>query len=200
MKWSNVRKNTYTFFRKHLSQKSGKLLDLGAGPQQFKELTSSFSTTAVDKDPYPGINVVADITRPLPFEDESFDVVLLSHTLEHISEPQKLLDECRRVLVGGGLILIAVPFMVLEHQGPYDFYRYTQHGLKYLLRNFEDIHIEQLGTSNDVLIHDMHKILMKGGIHRFFAAPILFLLLLLPAVQDMKMAESYGVAAHKREN
>jgi len=197
--WSNIRKNTYTFFKKSLDQESGTLLDLGAGPQQFKELTSKFVTTAVDKDPYPGIDVIADITQPLAFADESFNVVLLSHTLEHISEPQKLLDECHRVLVPGGLLLLAVPFLSLEHQGPYDFYRYTQYGLRHLLREFEDVHVEQLGNSNDVLVQDMHKILMKGGIHRFIAMPLVSLLRILPTVVDVKMAEGYGVIARKKK-
>jgi SAM-dependent methyltransferase len=196
--WSNLRKNTYTFFKEHLSRESGTLLDLGAGLQQFKELTSAFKTTAVDKDPYPGIDVIADITQPLPFPDESFSVALLSHTLEHVSEPYELLRECQRVLKPGGLLILAVPFMVLEHQGPYDFYRYTQHGLRHLLRDFDAIQVVQLGTSNDVLIHDLQKILMKGGIHRFVARPIVAVARFLPVVTDIKMSEGYGVVARKK--
>jgi ubiquinone/menaquinone biosynthesis C-methylase UbiE len=38
----------------------------------------------------------ADITN-LPFEDKSFDTVLCTHALEHIKEPQKALDEIKRV-------------------------------------------------------------------------------------------------------
>lgn len=195
--WSNLRKKTFVFFKEHLSKESGSLLDLGAGPQQFKQLTKSFTTTAVDKDPYPGIDVIADITKPLPFSEHTFDVVMLSHTLEHISEPYELLRECRRVLKPGGLLILAVPFMVLEHQGPYDFFRYTQYGLTYLLRDFADVEITQLGTSNDVLVHDMQKILMKGGVHRFVAIPLVWLLNALPTVRDIKMAEGYGVVARK---
>lgn len=197
--WSNLRKKTFIYFKEHLAKESGTLLDLGAGPQQFKELTSSFTTTAVDKDSYPGIDVIADITQPLPFSENSYNVVMLSHTLEHISEPYTLLRECYRVLKPGGLLILAVPFMVLEHQGPYDYYRYTQHGLRYLLRDFDGVQVEQLGTSNDVLVHDMQKILMKAGIHRLVAAPILWSLRMLPTVVDVKMAEGFGVVARKRK-
>lgn len=43
------------------------------------------------------------------FENNEFDVVVLSHTLEHIFEPEKLLQEIRRVLNEMGILVIEVP-------------------------------------------------------------------------------------------
>ena len=45
----------------------------------------------------------------LPFNDESVDCVILSHGLETKENPQPLLREIWRVLVGGGKLLIIVP-------------------------------------------------------------------------------------------
>jgi SAM-dependent methyltransferase len=45
----------------------------------------------------------------LPFEDASFDSALMDNVLEHIAEPAALLRELRRVLRGGGRVLIGVP-------------------------------------------------------------------------------------------
>jgi SAM-dependent methyltransferase len=42
-------------------------------------------------------------------KDESFDVVRLSHVLEHVSEPQLFLSEVRRILAPGGIIHVLVP-------------------------------------------------------------------------------------------
>jgi predicted SAM-dependent methyltransferase len=59
----------------------------------------------------PGVDVVADITERLPFDDASAEVVYASHILEHFphGDTPRLLAEWRRVLRDGGLLLIGVP-------------------------------------------------------------------------------------------
>ena len=47
--------------------------------------------------------------QALGFPDRSFDVIYSFHALEHIAEPQKALDEMRRVLRPGGIFLIGTP-------------------------------------------------------------------------------------------
>ena len=51
----------------------------------------------------------ADLDDPLPFEDESFDVVVAGELLEHLRDPHRLLAEARRVLLGGGTFVASVP-------------------------------------------------------------------------------------------
>lgn len=52
-----------------------------------------------------------DITKPLPFTDETFVAVLFSHGLEHFDCMQGLfiLYEAHRVLVTGGMLYVSVP-------------------------------------------------------------------------------------------
>lgn len=45
----------------------------------------------------------------LPFEDSSFDCVILDNVLEHLDSPDKLLSEIRRVLRQPGSLLVGVP-------------------------------------------------------------------------------------------
>jgi SAM-dependent methyltransferase len=52
--------------------------------------------------------VIADITA-LPFEDESFELVLCSHVLEHVEADAAAMREMRRVLRPGGAALIQSP-------------------------------------------------------------------------------------------
>jgi len=55
--------------------------------------------------------VVHDLTKRLPFEDNSVSAVYASHLFEHLylADAQKLLSECRRVLLPGGVIRLVVP-------------------------------------------------------------------------------------------
>jgi SAM-dependent methyltransferase len=52
--------------------------------------------------------VKADITD-LPFPDDSFDVILCSHVLEHVVDDRKAMRELYRVLRPGGWALVLVP-------------------------------------------------------------------------------------------
>ena len=48
----------------------------------------------------------------MPFRDCSYDLVLHSDTLEHVSQPVTALAECYRVLVPGGYCVFTVPVIV----------------------------------------------------------------------------------------
>ena len=52
--------------------------------------------------------VAADI-RELPFEDDSFDLVVSWETIEHVEEGERVLAEFRRVLRPEGVLLVSSP-------------------------------------------------------------------------------------------
>jgi SAM-dependent methyltransferase len=53
---------------------------------------------------------VHDLTRPMPFDDGSFDFVWCSEVLEHLFSPLAVLEEIRRVLRPGGRARLTVPY------------------------------------------------------------------------------------------
>ena len=53
--------------------------------------------------------VETNVGHPLPFPNHSFDVVVCSHILEHLIEPQRLVSEAYRMLRPGGLLVVGVP-------------------------------------------------------------------------------------------
>ena len=52
--------------------------------------------------------LVGDGTR-LPFPIDCFDAVLLDSVIEHVRDPQALLNECERVLKRGGIVFVVFP-------------------------------------------------------------------------------------------
>jgi SAM-dependent methyltransferase len=68
----------------------------------------------------------------LPFKDLSFDNLVSFQVMEHVQEPIDFLKEAIRVLKPGGYLFLTTPFMWGEHEEPYDYFRYTRYGLKYM--------------------------------------------------------------------
>jgi SAM-dependent methyltransferase len=57
-----------------------------------------------------GIDTVwADISEPLPCETSSFDAAVSGELLEHLQNPERVLDEVVRVLTPDGLLVGSVP-------------------------------------------------------------------------------------------
>lgn len=74
--------------------------------RRFKKLSHlDYTTTDLNS---PLATVKADICD-LPFEDNTFDIILCNHVLEHIPEDQKAIQELYRVMKPGGWGVFQVP-------------------------------------------------------------------------------------------
>ncbi len=71
-----------------------------------------------------------DLGAKLPFEDGSFDTILLTDVLEHLAEPASSLCESARILRVGGKLIIGVPFFYWVHEEPNDYHRFTEFALQ----------------------------------------------------------------------
>lgn len=74
--------------------------------KRFKQLENIHYTTA---DLYSPIADVKTDIRDMVFDDNSFDLVMCNHVLEHIDREQEALREILRVLKPGGKALLQVP-------------------------------------------------------------------------------------------
>lgn len=115
-----------------------RVLDAGAGEGQYRHWFSRQRYTGVDLAVgdaawnYGRLDALADLTA-LPFPDAAFDACINIVTLEHLKEPLAALREMGRVLRPGGKLLLVAPQEWEVHQAPHDYFRYTRHGLEYLL-------------------------------------------------------------------
>lgn len=75
----------------------------------------------------------------IPFEDHSFDGVIVQAVLEHVVDPYRCAEEIHRVLKDTGIVYAETPFMQQVHGGRYDFTRFTHLGHRRLFRKFEEI-------------------------------------------------------------
>lgn len=105
----------------------------------------------------------ADLSAELPFGDSRFDTVILSDVLEHVPRPLLLWREIARVLAPGGRVLVSVPFYYPLHERPRDYYRYTEHGLRWLAEQsgMTVISIEPLGGAPEVAADVISKSMLR---------------------------------------
>jgi SAM-dependent methyltransferase len=128
------------------------LLDAGAGECWYKDRFPHLKYFSVDFGlgkgswDYTGLDVVANLLK-LPFKDNSFDAVLCTQVLEHINLPGDFVKELYRVLKPGGNLYLTAPQGFKEHQLPYDFFRYTSYGLRFLFEQagFDIEYINPMG-------------------------------------------------------
>ena len=74
--------------------------------KKFKSFTNwDYTTTDLYS---PLADIKADICA-LPFEDETYDLILCNHVLEHIPDDHKAMSELYRVLKKGGTLIAQVP-------------------------------------------------------------------------------------------
>jgi SAM-dependent methyltransferase len=115
-----------------------RVLDAGAGEGRYREYFLAARYTGVDLGigdaawNYRGLDAIADLTA-LPFPDGCFEAALNIVTLEHVRDPARVIDELARTLGAGARLLLVVPQDWERHQEPHDYFRYTRHGVRYLL-------------------------------------------------------------------
>jgi SAM-dependent methyltransferase len=150
-----VRRGIYKGLEKYSEFITDKTLDFGCGSKPYEHIfTHSSSYIGIDVEvsghdhEKSKIDVLFDGIN-IPFPDNTYSSVICSEVLEHIFEPDVVLQQINRVMKPGGYIILTVPFAFPEHEIPYDYSRYSSYGIKYLLEknNFEVIQNDKINSS-----------------------------------------------------
>lgn len=80
-----------------------------------------------------GVDVQADGMGMLPLRTNSAGIVVCADTLEHVTEPWRLMPEAYRILQPGGYLLVITVFWFPIHYEP-DYWRFTPAALEHLMK------------------------------------------------------------------
>jgi len=85
-------------------------------------------------------------------KSETFDVVICTEVLEHTKNPFSAINEIYRILKNDAILLITTPFDFRIHGPLPDCWRFTEHGLRELLKKFKNIEIVGLENKKRFLM------------------------------------------------
>ena len=148
--YKKIRENISSFLSNQanvLDSEAIKLLDIA--PQDYVGAREYFRNSKIftaDIDASSGADFILDICKNNKeiIESGYFDVIVCTEVLEHTLDPFSATKEMHRMLKEGGTLLISTPFDFRIHGPLPDCWRFTEHGLKEMLKDFDIVDINPL--------------------------------------------------------
>lgn len=172
---SSIDKNYIKYIRNNVRnfvERCGKIYDhknkqvLDIAPQDHEGAKPYFKLSKVktlDIDESSNANYIADIcennSHIIP--TNSFDYIVCTEVLEHTLQPFDAVNEIRRILKVDGLAFVSVPFNFRIHGPLPDCWRFTEHGLRALFKDFEIIELDKLVDKNRMLMPIHYTLIAK---------------------------------------
>jgi len=129
---------------------NGRVLEIGSGRIDLGEHAYSMkrhfaaSCEFVQSDFNPEFgHPVVDVTA-MSFDAE-FDAILCISVLEHVPTFWEAIPRLHAALRPRGQLFVSVPMIFPYHDEPFDFWRMTTHGLRFLLRDFSEVDVRYRG-------------------------------------------------------
>lgn len=133
-------------------------LVLDVAPQNNGGIASLFPPQVVietlDIDPTAGCTYTADLCSDNSNNIPSgrFDIIVCTEVLEHVLQPFSAMAELYRILRPGGILFLSTPFNFRIHGPLPDCWRFTEHGLRALLKEFIVLRLTPLETATRPLM------------------------------------------------
>lgn len=129
------------------------VLDIGCGEQPMRGLIEKYGGAYIGLDisqnQQGSVAVIASINKA-PFHNSSFDLILCTEVLEHVSDTYSTFSELSRLLRPGGIIILTSPFAFSLHEEPYDYIRVTPYQVTECAKN-SNLEIVELKISGNEL-------------------------------------------------
>ena len=121
--------------------KPGELvLDAGAGECHYKKYFNHAKYESCDFDDSfdekskQGIHTFICNIEKIPRSDNYYDAIINTNVLEHVENPQKVIDEFYRILKPGGKLFLDVPQGLGVHGAPYNYFNFLIYGLESIFK------------------------------------------------------------------
>jgi SAM-dependent methyltransferase len=129
---------------------SARVLEIGSGRQDMGTDAYSFrhlfdednEFVQSDVDPAYG-HVVVDVTT-MDFEEE-WDLILCVSVVEHVPDFRAAASRIHRSLRPGGRAVVVAPMCFPYHDEPHDYWRFTVHGVRHMLADFDQVDVWSRG-------------------------------------------------------
>lgn len=154
--------------QERLKDSSGNLLEIGPQTRSLaREKFTNMKYHSFDIVDTYGPDFVGDITKRNPaIPDHHFDCILCMDVLEHVLNPFQAIAELRRILKDGGYLVLSSPLNLRIHGPIPDCWRFTEHGYKSLLRDFDIVEIDILETPGRDLFPLHYNVLAKNNLSK----------------------------------
>lgn len=177
------------------------ILNIGAGGKIDSILRkNTVKFQSIDIDPKRKPDYVLSIEDLNTIKENSIDIIFCIEVLEHVQNPFKAIEEIKRVLKKGGVIIASTPFLHPIHDEPYDFYRYTKYGIEHMFKDFKKIHLKERNSYLENVIVMILRLFNIGNNKQKLISILLFpinlililiLLILSPFVSNFQATTGY---------
>ena len=171
-----IRDGIYSFLADcaHRFDGPGRLLDIA--PQYHEGAAVHFRQahiSTLDINPESGAAYAADLcdSNEALLPSGSFDWIVCAGTLARVRDPLAAVGEIRRLLKPGGYAFITAPFSVAIRRGLPDYWRFTEDGLRALLRDFTIMSLEQTGTGGRPQLSQHYHVIARKDRSQAFLGP-----------------------------
>lgn len=162
------RKGLYPFLETQaaLIQPGQRVLSVGAGGQVSRRVRArsaelGYQVEELDISDTHRPDIQADIC--VWSNPGAYDFIFISEVLEHVSDPRQALLNLHASLRPGGRLVLSTPFMFPIHEAPYDYFRYTRHGLAMLLQPFSQVSIAERNSWAEALLVLLSRTIMSDN-------------------------------------
>lgn len=136
--------------RKEYDRCGMKVLEIGLLEGGAKDTFTHADVTTLDI--IDGADIKLDICGGFNYAMlNNYDCIICTEVLEHTDTPYQATNNMRKWIKPGGKIFVTTPFDFRIHNPLPDNWRFTEHGLRILFQDFNDIKITPIGNERELM-------------------------------------------------